>query len=557
VTGVVETLAEARRLREAGRDLAALDLLVVHADRDWTLDPAGLHLAWLEEFVAVFRSLADDVAAAELCERMVALDDRLSRSTAAVLSPADHDRIARAYDLLVTFHAELERYDEAHRETTLRFLEAAKEAAFSRALPVSADDPELVRELARLEGAADQRLRAELEAAADQRLRAELDAAPGRPARGLIVRPAHDVDRERDRRIAEIRGVLAARPRTARVRAYLDARPAAIPGTDQLAYRLDRAENELTACLIRADGSTASWTTEVNPAALDALLAVLGHFPEGELDYLVERLTALLVPPPVIAALGAETLLVSPDRELLAVPWEALGLGLRFRLCRTPSLLRPSGATIEVPVRRALVVADPLGDLPAAASEGAQVAGLLRAAGIEVTELREAGRDALARALPDFPLVHYAGHTDYLAADPASSHLLLADGPLTVGDLAGVALHPDAVLYLSSCESVRSGPDTLGLGAVLAVKGAAAVIGSNWPAGDAASAAMVEPFYTGLLGGDTVAGALRSARATLAGRGEPIAAWALPAVIGQPFVRVWTPARGARLDLDPVARSVC
>ncbi|MCO8276779.1 CHAT domain-containing protein [Actinoplanes sp. TRM 88003] len=237
-------------------------------------------------------------------------------------------------------------------------------------------------------------------------------------------------------------------------------------------------------------------------------------------------------------------MLVSPDPQLLAVPWEALGLGLRFRLCRTPSLLRASGQPIDVPVRRALVVADPLGDLPAAAAEGARVAGLLRAYGVEVTELAEAGRDALARALPDFPLVHYAGHTDYLAADPASSHLVLADGPLTVGDLAGVTPAADAVFYLSSCESVRSGPDTLGLGAVLVVKGAAAVIGSNWPAGDAASAAMVEPFYAALLGGDTVAGALRSARATLAGRGEPIAAWALPAVIGQPFVRVRTPSLG-------------
>lgn len=331
MTGVVETLTEARRLREAGRDLAALDLLAVHADRDWTLDPAGLHLAWLEEFVVVFGSLADDVAAAELCERMVGLDDRLSRSSAAVLSPADHDRIARAYDLLVTFHAELERYDEAHRETTLRFLEAAKEAAFARALPISADDPELVRELARLE------------AAADQRLRADLDAAPGPATRGLIVRPAHDVDRERDRRIAELRAVLAARPRTARVRAYLDARPAAIPGVDQLAYRLDRAENELTAYLIRGDGSTASWTTEINPAALDALLTVLGHFPEGELDYLVERLTALLVPPPVSAALGARHCSCrriwscSPYRGKLWVWACGSGCAARRRCCGRPA----------------------------------------------------------------------------------------------------------------------------------------------------------------------------------------------------------------------------
>ena len=90
------------------------------------------------------------------------------------------------------------------------------------------------------------------------------------------------------------------------------------------------------------------FATHLNPVVLDALQTVLTQFPEDELDYIVERLTGLLLPDRLLSALddgGAHTVVVSADPGIPSVPWEALGaggrrLGLDFALCRTPSLLR-------------------------------------------------------------------------------------------------------------------------------------------------------------------------------------------------------------------------
>lgn len=633
-------LRTSRALRAAGRDMLALDVLALYADWDWSKESDTDQLAWLEAIVDVFRTLSDDAAAADLSLRAIGIDERLSRSTVARFDRHDYDRIGRAYDLLVTFHADLERFDASTGSQALFYAEAAKEAAFSRALPGMAGAPmrddvarearALVTELAQLETAAENRLRGDLAMTAtggrrrepadtvDTRAghtphsysrqepagsgtqaagrgaedigtkpgrasrnhgtggtghgRANADArGAGRPSDRIRITPPYANEQERERRGAVIRQRLRELRRTPggpgpRVGSFLSAEPGDLAeapwpeGTIGLAQRLDRAESELVTYLVGAHGFAHRSGADVNPAVLDALLAVLSQTPEDELDYITGRLSDLLLPAAVRNALdvhGADTLLVSGDATTQTVPWEALGtggdrLGLRFSLCRTPSLLR-GAALLAAPanpaVERALVVANPTGGLPSAAAEGAMLHHLLTARGVETTLLPACTRDAFLAELSHHTLVHFAGHTNYLRTDPASSHFLLADGPLTADELARVPVHPGALFVLGSCESAQSGQESgfgnsFGIGAVLLLKGAAAVVGSNWSADDARSLAQNECLYAHLLAGRTVSEALKTTRRDLHQRGDPTSSWALFTAMGDPFARLRTAPTG-------------
>lgn len=565
-------LRTSRALRVAGRDMLALDVLALYADWDWSTESDSDQLAWLEAIVDVFRALSDDAAAADLSLRAIGIDERLSRSAITRFDRHDYDRIGRAYDLLVTFHADLERVDASTGSLALFYAEAAKEAAFSRALPGLAGGPmrddvaqeakALVTELARLETAAETRLRSDLADVPDLR------GGATRAASRIQITPAYANEQARERRGAVIGQRLRELRQASgggsglRVGSFLSPEPrdlaeAAWPeGTVGLAQRLDRAESELVTYLVGARGFAHRSAANVNPAVLDAVLAVLSQTPEDEIDYIAERLADLLLPGAVRDALdahGADTLVVSGDPTLQTVPWEALGtgddrLGLRFSLCRTPSLLRgvarlaaPANPAIE----RALVVADPTGDLPSAAAEGDMLHRLLTARGVETTMLPACTRDAFLAELSHHTLVHFAGHTNYLRTDPASSHFLLADGPLTADELARFPVRPDALFVLGSCESAQSGQESgignsFGIGAVLLLKGAAAAVGSNWSADDARSLAQNECLYAQLLAGRTISEALRAARQDLHERGDPTSSWALFTAMGDPFARLHT-----------------
>jgi hypothetical protein len=537
--------------RNAGADVLALDLLSRYADLDW--HSGALQLEWLEALIDVFRTSADDFTAADLCLRAISIDDRIARSTVATLGRQDYDRISRAYELLVLFHAEIERLDETAPSRALPYVEAAKEAAFSRALPAVARGPlaeeavALTIEAARLERASERGRRGD-------RVRAFRDLPE---ARGIVVRAEHERERGLERRCAEIKARLqeirgAADPTLTRFASFLDMTPDTLAqvswprGTVALSYRLDRPEDELTAYVLTPGEPVRRFVSEVAASTLDSLLAVLARHPEDEVDYIAERLSEQLLPQRLRAALtGADTLVVSSDLSLPAVPWEALGgLGLNFALCRSPSLLRSARQLASSPslaVPRALVVADPTGDLPGAAQEGAAVARTLAAHGIDVTMPPSCTGREFTAMLADHPLVHFAGHTNYLRTDPASSHFLLADGPLSAAELAHVRIHPGALFVLGSCESARAGQDadhgnSFGLGSILLLNGAATVVASNWLADDADSLLAAESLYARLLRGMPVASALRAVRQALHARGATTTTWALFTMLGHPFV---------------------
>lgn len=547
-------------LQSRGANLASLDLLSQYTDRSWT--STSDQLRWLNALIDVFRALSEDFTAAELCLRAIGLNDRISRATLGVLGQRDYTLIARAYEILVGFQTELERLEGTSQGRALSYVEAAKEATFSRALPGLRDDASSAEVAALVEELA------HLEAEDERRLRTGLRAPRGASGR-IVIRPGYEYEQDRQRRCAWIRDRLGRLRHghgaaLTRFTSCLDVTPDSLPDlwsaadwppdTVALAYWLDRAEDELVSSLIGPDGFRRRHVVEVAPTSIDSLLEMAIQYPEDELDYIAERLTAIMLPPPIheaLAAAEARTLLVSGDASLPSVPWEALGpagdqLGLRLQVCRSPSLLRTAtqvaaAPEAEVIVDRALLVADPTGDLPAARREGTNVRELLAAHGTDVTVLTACSRAEFAHALPTFPLVHFAGHTNFLRNDPPSSHFVLADGPFTAADLVSTPLHSGGLFVLGSCESAQAGPKTaggggLGLATALLLNGAGSVVGTNWLAEDSESLATAEHLYPHLLRGKSVAAALHETRRELYRRGNP--GWTSFTVMGHPFLRV-------------------
>lgn len=160
------------------------------------------------------------------------------------------------------------------------------------------------------------------------------------------------------------------------------------------------------------------------------------------------------------------------------------------------ALARPLAIGLDLPARpprseaprRAVVLADPAGDLPGARQEADEVARALEAAGLSVQAQvgAQVSREAVVSALADADLVHYAGHG---RADDAAwmSALVLAEGvQFTAADALASPRAPRAVV-LSSCETAQtadSAVEGLGVAQAFVLAGADAVVGAVEPVPD-------------------------------------------------------------------------
>jgi CHAT domain-containing protein len=172
-------------------------------------------------------------------------------------------------------------------------------------------------------------------------------------------------------------------------------------------------------------------------------------------------------------------------------------------------------------IRRALVLADPPGVLPAARHEADRVAAQLAAAGVDVVRAdgldRRALRAAWARSIE---LFHYSGHGVQAGLDGLEGGIPLADGARlsTLDVLTTTAVPRRAVL--AACDlgrrgSTRSAPG-LGFAHALLLVGADEVVAATRPVDDAATTRWVERLYDHLGAGADLAEAVRAATAELA-----------------------------------------
>jgi tetratricopeptide (TPR) repeat protein len=227
----------------------------------------------------------------------------------------------------------------------------------------------------------------------------------------------------------------------------------------------------------------------------------------GELDRLLLRGLADLI--------AGRELVLAPTGALHALPWAMLAS------CRGPVAVNPSswqwwqaqqrpsrdGATVLIagpaPEHAVAEVAALHGQLPDA----------LALTGADATVARAlAALDGAARG-------HLACHGIFRADNPLFSHLVLADGPMTVADLSALRRAP-GMLMLSSCDAglsaVHPGDELQGLAASLLGLGTQTVIASLGPVDDATTLTLTTDLYARLRAGASPAAALAAAQAATA-----------------------------------------
>ncbi|KOX13545.1 hypothetical protein ADK67_44140 [Saccharothrix sp. NRRL B-16348] len=220
-----------------------------------------------------------------------------------------------------------------------------------------------------------------------------------------------------------------------------------------------------------------------------------------------------------------DVLVVSPFEALNYVPFAALRAGGAPLVERNPLAVLPSGslvralraATRTTADTAACVFGDPTGDLPGARAEAALVGGLLGASPVVGPVVTRA---EVTRALRTAGIVHIAGHARFDVADPLSSALLLADGPLPARTVLGLFSPALSLVTLSACETgvnlTNAAQELLGLTRAFVFAGADSLLVSLWKVPDGTTVDVMTAFYRALGAGSWKVDALRAA--TLAAR---------------------------------------
>ena len=570
----------AQLLRQAERPLLALEVLLPFANSDWRIRAGSAQLRWIELVVHVLRDLDDIFTAVDVCEKIVALDANLE-SSQSWLTDTDMTGAASFYGFLADAFLAFSRISAGSTRQVIEYTERQKAAFFSRGLESSV--PEfLSKEQRDMYRALVVRL-AVLEEASGRNYRHALAAVPfpGRLTRGanLSMLDSHTIvatkdliaEREREREMESVRRELLtlraawppqSSPWSSIVIGHESvyeqiAKIGVVSPTTSLIYRIDRLEEAVLIFVVNSVGEHKRFVSDVSIASLDALVFMLDQYPAHEFAYIASGLSEMLLPPDLsehLSRLDVTQLLISADIGLSGVPWEALGrggwrLGTRFALTNTPSLLSPCRqiwreASPVITLSNVGIVADPTENLPGALREGYEVRRLLKERGIFSELLAPCTANRFLEALRTYGFIHFAGHTSFSRQDPASSCMILKDGPLTALEISSTNIG-GSVVVLSSCASGRGGmsediENPFGVCNAFLLAGASAVIATNWLAEDGSSDWMMTSLYRALLenDGDTLAESLRRFRCELFDENEPVAKWAMYSLWGHPFVRI-------------------
>lgn len=230
---------------------------------------------------------------------------------------------------------------------------------------------------------------------------------------------------------------------------------------------------------------------------------------------------------------GASTVIVLPFGPLYYLPFDALvvsapGAPVRYAIedfrisIQTAStlerLLEPKRARSAGTM---LAVANPDGSLPGAARE---VSRIVKTAlpDAQVLGKNQATVKKFVDMAGGFRYLHIATH-GVLDADPRKSHLKLADGPLTVQQIAQVQGldQGNELVVLSACDTAMeqghsTGDELVSVAVAFSMAGSPALVASLWEVGDDSTAELMATFYRALeqTSGDRL-DALRNAKLNL------------------------------------------
>lgn len=231
--------------------------------------------------------------------------------------------------------------------------------------------------------------------------------------------------------------------------------------------------------------------------------------------------------------LGADDpVVIVPSKWLSLIPlaasWRVEGKGRRYFLDDHVLSVAPSAAILRFARERAeavfgqeaslLAIVNPTQDLRYAELEGEEVAAAFHGAAHMLPGEKGTATE-LIRKLPGRTHLHFACHGSFDWMDPLGSGLELADGPLTMADVAsGLALEQVRLIALSACDSgvtefERMPGEFLGISGALLQVGASCVVSSLWSVDDLATTLLMRSFYRAhLRDGLEPASAMRSAQ---------------------------------------------
>jgi tetratricopeptide (TPR) repeat protein len=361
----------------------------------------------------------------------------------------------------------------------------------------------------------------------------EAQAAAGRPTSRLAARQAELEDAVRDRARCAT-GVLAASvaptpPLPAMLAALDDATLVEIVESDGELHAVSKRAHRLT---LRRLGAATDAASELDRLrfSLRRLAFRTGSAASREAAnasaaYSAQVLNDVLLGP---LDLGDDLVpaVIVPTGRFHAMPWSVLPSLRRRPVTVAPSLAAwhraatapTSGATATV------FTAGP--NLDHAAAEVRALAALYPGA-----RLLTAGRAtcrAVLEAVDGAALAHVAAHGRFRSDNPLFSCLELADGPLTVYDLEGLAAAPET-LVLAACDvglsDVRPGDELMGLAAAVLALGTRTLIASVFPVPDEGTRSMMLAFHANARRGLGPAAALAAARASTSCEGPVGAAF--------------------------------
>lgn len=249
-----------------------------------------------------------------------------------------------------------------------------------------------------------------------------------------------------------------------------------------------------------------------------------------------EELSRRLLEPFHAAIKRAARVRVLPYGPLRSVDFHSLLFDGEPLLASRPviyGLDLPAHSTPAAAGRRvALLVSDPLRDLPAAREEAETVSKAIRSWGttwkLERLNGTAAEAQTVREALAGADLFHYAGHGTFAGFAGWDSVLRLAGGSrLTLGDLLALRRVP-AWVVLSACDAGRSSEDAPGEGIGLAyaflLAGSEAVVAATRPVADRAARDLIMELYRGWQPGKDLARSFQRAQLACR-RQDPAADW--------------------------------
>jgi tetratricopeptide (TPR) repeat protein len=266
----------------------------------------------------------------------------------------------------------------------------------------------------------------------------------------------------------------------------------------------------------RALGPLAAIADEVHALRFALRRLVLGQgnrrSAQGALAHAVHRLNETLLVP-LSDALGERGLVLAPTGVLHALPWALLPSCAGRALTVTPAATlwhrAATAPSVDGPI---VLVAGP--QPPQAPAEVETLAALMP--GVTVLSGVRSRTRSVLEALDGARIGHIATHGEFRADNPLFSHLLMADGPLTVHDLSTMERAPE-LLVLSACDTglsaVHPGDELMGLSAALLGLGTRTIIATIGPVDDEVTGAFMIDVYRRLGAGAAPAVALAQAQA--------------------------------------------